>query len=1342
MTVHSLPTAPEANRSPSAPIPFYAVNELRTYHLMDEMPEREVVRLGLEEAARNAFPIHRLSGTSYFAGSLAAQLVKQQPELAARLGMEVSIDDLVLGHLGNITISQGMARSRLGYLQRQGIISVNNDLIPVSDVDVVLRDLLHEAFHDPIPYQTKVVELRQDRGDNNQTKREEHGTDYSPPASLPALEQGMFHYITKDGTLGAASSVQGLNFDEGVYLRSRDIASLFDISNPSLSFKERGKIRDPSHSHGYLYFVTKDKLQTTYYFGFFTKRRNSIPPAAREIGITLKDIQQRVSNRKAIAPAGETEPSITYYDANNTKHVVDAASFDPMQLDLAAGAYLQLSTLHKIGITSRTHLDNASLRETFAIQKMIINKDGRGEQQHYFVTRDALAALCYDEMNRKVPKSNTLFDVSGIIASFGLEGLVQQHAARVQQKAEQQKEQTTPRKIIYLDIDQNPRAALAENIADEIDIHAGVFFSRHTLKKLFGLDADKVRTLKRQQISRYNQNRYVFVDQDVLGRAYGEAFTKGSLSKLPGIAKKLGITVQDSGYMALCRKIHPDPVSLKIEDETCPSPYFQVISGTIVLGGAKGEPTGYGMRIALVPTLDDLSIPLGEAYRMLYKHLPDSPSYADVLRKIHDLHLNVSIKDRHGVPTTYISFDMLNILHKIYTEVMLTSLCDARRKAHRLPIKEDQKLKEDNMLEQILERELSGASPLLDSWDGKKEEGEKAAFVEVAALVLKMGRPELYDFIASSSMAKERKNRGIPQVVIRQDHIALLLRYFGEDAKSEGKKSDHFLSRLQEEGVSLDAVVAVMEARREKKLLTASDMEHLNIRRAHVALIDAVYQQKQFSRDDMAELNKELRYLRQGIDLSSWTREQVENLQRSYTTAPAGQLAASLQKQQQEIDAMAAELGLERIQEGKTYTIPDVARITGMSYSTIQRDIVQGFLPARREGLTEYLALVKSKKQQEQDGPNVVSTIVEAPTETSTTGESKKKIKHGLEEELREDEAFEEQANVRLTGRVLIDGKDFMDYREWKQVAKNKTPSPRRNAASKPARDKDTINHYLRNIGQYRLLTPNEEQDLGRRVQQGDEAAIQYLQEHNLRLVVSIAQKYTKKGLQFSDLIQHGNIGLLKATLRFDYTKGWKFATYATWWIRQSITKAIANEARTIRLPVHFSERITKVSRVKRRMEAELGRQVTIEEVAKEIGQTQHYVAQVLNPLPALKDTISLETKIGQDNDGATLQDLIPDNKPGADIKTEQASIAAMVASLLEKANFPPRDKFIMEQLFIEGRVLEDVGAEVNLSGERVRQIQEASLKVLFGMINDLPEEEQQELKEAVGMRGESEDDA
>ena len=258
----------------------------------------------------------------------------------------------------------------------------------------------------------------------------------------------------------------------------------------------------------------------------------------------------------------------------------------------------------------------------------------------------------------------------------------------------------------------------------------------------------------------------------------------------------------------------------------------------------------------------------------------------------------------------------------------------------------------------------------------------------------------------------------------------------------------------------------------------------------------------------------------------------------------------------------------------------------------------------------------------------------------------------------------------------------------------------------------DPVRLYLKEIGKVPLLTTDREKELAELMMAGDEKAKNELVEANLRLVVSIAKRYVGRGMYFLDLIQEGNLGLMKAVEKFDHTKGYKFSTYATWWIRQAITRAIADQARTIRIPVHMVETIHKVSRYSRQMMQELGREPTPEEIADKLGMSPEKVREIIK---VGQDPVSLETPIGEEED-SHLGDFIPDDDTPSPADATSTNI---LREELEKQlhTLTPREEHVIKLRFglYDGRTrtLEEVGKEFEITRERIRQIEAKALRKL-----------------------------
>ena len=258
----------------------------------------------------------------------------------------------------------------------------------------------------------------------------------------------------------------------------------------------------------------------------------------------------------------------------------------------------------------------------------------------------------------------------------------------------------------------------------------------------------------------------------------------------------------------------------------------------------------------------------------------------------------------------------------------------------------------------------------------------------------------------------------------------------------------------------------------------------------------------------------------------------------------------------------------------------------------------------------------------------------------------------------------------------------------------------------------DPVRMYLKEIGKVSLLTADEEIELAKRMEQGDEDAKKRLAEANLRLVVSIAKRYVGRGMLFLDLIQEGNLGLIKAVEKFDYRKGYKFSTYATWWIRQAITRAIADQARTIRIPVHMVETINKLIRVSRQLLQELGREPTPEEIAEEMDMPVDRVREILK---ISQEPVSLETPIGEEEDSHLGDFIQDDNVP---VPADAAAFTLLKEQLVEVlGTLTEREQKVLRLRFGlddgRARTLEEVGKEFNVTRERIRQIEAKALRKL-----------------------------
>ena len=258
----------------------------------------------------------------------------------------------------------------------------------------------------------------------------------------------------------------------------------------------------------------------------------------------------------------------------------------------------------------------------------------------------------------------------------------------------------------------------------------------------------------------------------------------------------------------------------------------------------------------------------------------------------------------------------------------------------------------------------------------------------------------------------------------------------------------------------------------------------------------------------------------------------------------------------------------------------------------------------------------------------------------------------------------------------------------------------------------DPVRMYLKEIGKVPLLSPDEEIELAKKIELGDEEAKKKLAESNLRLVVSIAKRYAGRGMQLLDLIQEGNLGLIKAVEKFDYRKGYKFSTYATWWIRQAITRAIADQARTIRIPVHMVETINRLVRTQRQLVQKLGRETTPEELAKELDMPVERVREIMK---ISQDPVSLETPIGEEED-SHLGDFIQDNN--VEVPADAATYTLLHEQLMDVlSTLTEREQKVLRLRFglDDGRprTLEEVGRQFNVTRERIRQIEAKALRKL-----------------------------
>lgn len=299
------------------------------------------------------------------------------------------------------------------------------------------------------------------------------------------------------------------------------------------------------------------------------------------------------------------------------------------------------------------------------------------------------------------------------------------------------------------------------------------------------------------------------------------------------------------------------------------------------------------------------------------------------------------------------------------------------------------------------------------------------------------------------------------------------------------------------------------------------------------------------------------------------------------------------------------------------------------------------------------------------------------------------------------------KTNTNTDDDVLLPDDDIEDGEEEEEDLENIDLSVPENVSVD-----DPVRMYLKEIGKVPLLSADEEVDLAKRMGEGDEEAKKKLVEANLRLVVSIAKKHVGRGMQFLDLIQEGNLGLMKAVEKFDYTKGYKFSTYATWWIRQAITRAIADQARTIRIPVHMVETINRLIRTQRQMVQKLGREPSVEELAHELGMSVKRVQEIMK---ISQEPVSLETPIGEEEDSHigdfVRDDNIPTPAEAAANMMRDEQIQEVISTLTAREQRVLKLRFGM----IDGRcrTLEEVGKEFGVTRERIRQIEAKALRKL-----------------------------
>lgn len=363
------------------------------------------------------------------------------------------------------------------------------------------------------------------------------------------------------------------------------------------------------------------------------------------------------------------------------------------------------------------------------------------------------------------------------------------------------------------------------------------------------------------------------------------------------------------------------------------------------------------------------------------------------------------------------------------------------------------------------------------------------------------------------------------------------------------------------------------------------------------------------------------------------------------------------------------------------------------------------------EGTGRCFIMDEEKKVKKQSRKTVLQSLLEQGKKTGVLGY--KEVSDKLEELELDAEQIEkmfeylEKHGVEIAGTmddddIDIDDEDMEISRE--ELADMSVPS---NVSID-----DPVRMYLKEIGKVDLLSSEEEAELARRMADGDRAAKKKLAEANLRLVVSIAKRYVGRGMLFLDLIQEGNLGLIKAVDKFDYTKGYKFSTYATWWIRQAITRAIADQARTIRIPVHMVETINKLVRASRQLVQELGRDPLPEEIAKEVNMPIDKVGEIMK---IAQEPVSFETPIGEEED-SHLGDFIQDDDAPA--PSEAATFTLLKEQLVEVlGTLTPREEKVLRLRFGlddgRARTLEEVGKEFDVTRERIRQIEAKALRKL-----------------------------
>ena len=362
-----------------------------------------------------------------------------------------------------------------------------------------------------------------------------------------------------------------------------------------------------------------------------------------------------------------------------------------------------------------------------------------------------------------------------------------------------------------------------------------------------------------------------------------------------------------------------------------------------------------------------------------------------------------------------------------------------------------------------------------------------------------------------------------------------------------------------------------------------------------------------------------------------------------------------------------------------------------------------------QEKLEEMKDVKVEKKDEKLDAEKVQEIVKKAKAKGKITYEElAKELENTNPDQI--DKVFDafEEMGVNILNDDFEDEPDIDDLKEVENLKLDEITETSYEGISVD----DPVRMYLREIGKIPLLSYDKELELAKRILEGDEEAKQELAEANLRLVVSIAKKYVGRGMLFLDLIQEGNMGLIKAVEKFDYTKGFKFSTYATWWIRQALTRAIADQARTIRIPVHMVETINRLIRTSRHLLQQLGREPTPEEIAKEMDMS---VEKVMEIQKIAQDPVSLETPIGEEDD-SHLGDFIQDEDSPA---PQDAASYTLLREQLEEVmkTLTPREAKVLRLRFGlddgKARTLEEVGKEFDVTRERIRQIEAKALRKL-----------------------------